>query len=59
MKITVTANRVKIVAVLKIEGLGLIRHERTGIRDALADRLQDAAAGLPYISTPRSRVKVS
>lgn len=28
------------------------------VRDTLADRLQEAAAALPYVGMPRNRVKV-
>lgn len=58
-KILVTAPGVKIVAtVTTAKTDGLMRDEVEQIRDALADRLQEAASFLPYFKTPRNRVRV-
>lgn len=57
--IFVTALGVRIVARINTDGQYLAEHETARVRDTLADRLQAAASELPYLGTPRNRVKVA
>ncbi len=58
-KIEVSTPEVKITAKITVNGdRHLSRDEVEEIRDQLADRLQEAAAGLRYLGTPRNRVLV-
>lgn len=57
-KIQVKAGRVRITATINTDGRDLTRREVERVRDALADRLQDAASDLLYIGVPRNRVQV-
>ena len=56
--IEVTAGDVTISAKVRTGKNQFARGEVERIRDALADRLQEAAAGLPYIGVARNRVIV-
>ena len=56
-QILVTTPDVRIIAIINTNG-ALARDEVERIRDELADRLQEAAAGLVYLRTPRNRVRV-
>lgn len=55
-KIEVEAGAVRITA--RINSRYMTRAEVERVRDTLADRLQEAAAELPYFRVPRNRVKV-
>lgn len=57
-KIELNAGRVRIVATLNTDGLGLTREEVERVRDDLADALQEAPARVRYLGIARSRVKV-
>lgn len=56
--IKVTADGVTITAVIDSAGHQLTRDEVEMVRDQLATRLQDAAADLRFMGTPRCNVKV-
>ena len=56
-QIIVTTPDVRILVTIRTNG-SLTRDEVERVRDQLADRLQDAAAGLIYFRTPRHRVTV-
>ena len=61
--IIVKVNGINVVAKIDsakflAKGQVLAGYEVEGLRDALADRLQQAVAELPYIQTPRNRVVV-
>lgn len=60
-KITVTAPGVSITATIDPIAAAkiLTRDETEYVRDVLADRLQEAAARLPYMGVARSRVEVT
>jgi len=57
-KIEVRAGAVSITATIDSRGKFLAREEVDRVREQLADRLQDAAAGVLYIGVPRNRVVV-
>ena len=57
-KIVVTTPEIRLSATISTNGLVLRRHEVERIRDELADRLQEAVAGLIYLKTPRHKVRV-
>ena len=56
--VRVTIQGLSILATIKTDRQEYSRNEVERIRDQLADRLQDAAAGLIYFRTPRHRVTV-
>lgn len=57
-RIEVAADGIRIVATINTAGRTLVREEVERLRDQLADRLQEAAAGLVFLGTPRNRVRV-
>ena len=57
-KIVVSAPGIRIVAVISSRRGDLARSEVEAARDELADRLQEAAAHVRYLSVPRNRVVV-
>ena len=56
-KIVIRSPGLTITALIQTP-LELIRAEVEEVRDQLADRLQEAAADLKYLKTPRNRVQV-
>lgn len=57
-RIEVNAGNIRITATINSNGEHLTRDEVERVRDELADRLQAAAAALPYMGVSRNRVSV-
>lgn len=57
--IKVKAGSVNIIATINTKNERLTMNELDRVRDILADRIQEAAASLPYIGIARNRVQVT